>query len=168
MMWLSLCDDSRRGSQPKAFGATRPKGLSLGATRPKASVLGIKRPNVATLLRADQGMVTVEAAFALAAIMTVTALIVAGLATCAAQIAAIDVAGAAARAYVIGVDYTPPRGTVEVTTSSGVLATGIPGGSWLSTAGAGSGSGVELATATATIPAPFGPVHASAVFALER
>lgn len=59
------------------------------------------------MLRDDHGSVTVEAALALAALVTVAAAMIGGLATLAAYIGAVDVAGAAARAHAIG--STTPR-----------------------------------------------------------
>jgi len=91
----------------------------------------------------DEGAVTVEAAFALTAIIVVVGIIVAGIGALVASLVATDVAAAAARAYAIGVDYSPPRGTVEVTDAGG------------------------LATATATIPSPLGEISSTAVFTVE-
>ncbi|WJY96612.1 hypothetical protein [Corynebacterium fournieri] len=88
-------------------------------------------------------MSTVETALSLAALVVVTAAIVGGIATVAAYVAAVDVAGAAARAYAIGVDYSAPRGEVAVSEHAG------------------------LATATASIPAPIGTMRATAVFPVE-
>lgn len=88
-------------------------------------------------------MSTVETALSLSALVVVTAAIVGGIATVAAYITAVDVAGAAARAYALGVDYSAPRGAVEVTEHAG------------------------LATAEATVPAPIGTMRATAVFPVE-
>ena len=88
-------------------------------------------------------MSTVETALSLAALVVVTAAIVGGIATVAAYVAAVDLAGAAARAYAIGVDYSAPRGEVAVSEHAG------------------------LATATASIPAPIGTMRATAVFPVE-
>lgn len=88
-------------------------------------------------------MSTVETALSLSALVVVTAAIVGGIATVAAYITAVDVAGAAARAHALGVDYSAPRGTVEVTERAG------------------------LATAEATVPAPIGTMRATAVFPVE-
>lgn len=88
-------------------------------------------------------MSTVETALSLAALVVVTAAIVGGIATVAAYVAAVDAAGAAARAYAIGVDYSAPRGEVAVSEHAG------------------------LATATASIPAPIGTMRATAVFPVE-
>ncbi|SDS60192.1 hypothetical protein [Corynebacterium timonense] len=74
------------------------------------------------MLRDDHGSVTVEAALALAALVTVAAAMIGGLATLAAYIGAVDVAGAAARAHAIGVDYAPPLGSVSVSESGGVVS----------------------------------------------
>lgn len=88
-------------------------------------------------------MSTVETALSLAALVVVTAAIVGGIATVAAYVAAVDAAGAAARAYAIGVDYSAHRGEVAVSEHAG------------------------LATATASIPAPIGTMRATAVFPVE-
>ena len=88
-------------------------------------------------------MSTVETALSLSALVVVTAAIVGGIATVAAYITAVDVAGAAARAYALGVDYSAPRGAVEVTERAG------------------------LATAEATVPAPIATMRATAVFPVE-
>ena len=88
-------------------------------------------------------MSTVETALSLSALVVVTAAIVGGIATVAAYITAVDVAGAAARAHALGVDYSAPRGAVEVTERAG------------------------LATAEATVPAPIGTMRATAVFPVE-
>ena len=88
-------------------------------------------------------MSTVETALSLSALVIVTAAIVGGIATVAAYITAVDVAGAAARAYALGVDYSAPRGAVEVTERAG------------------------LATAEAAVPAPIGTMRATAVFPVE-
>ena len=88
-------------------------------------------------------MSTVETALSLSALVVVTAAIVGGIATVAAYITAVDVAGAAARAHALGVDYSAPRGTVEVTERAG------------------------LATAEASVPAPIGTMRATAVFPVE-
>ena len=66
-------------------------------------------------------MTTIETALSLSALVTVAAAIVAGIATIAAYITAVDTAGAAARAHAIGVEFAPPRGSVDVTESGGVV-----------------------------------------------
>lgn len=88
-------------------------------------------------------MTTIETALSLTVLVTVTAAIVAGIATIAAYITAVDIAGAAARASAIGVAYAPPRGTVEVSEGAG------------------------LVTATARVPAAIGTMRAQAVFPVE-
>lgn len=65
----------------------------------------------------DEGSVTIEAALALSALVVVAAAIVAGISAMAAYVSAVDIAGAAARAHAIGVDYAPPRDGVNVTVS---------------------------------------------------
>ncbi|QGU06285.1 hypothetical protein COCCU_01625 [Corynebacterium occultum] len=94
-------------------------------------------------LRNQQGSVTIEAALGLSSLVIVCAAMIGGIATLAAQVAAIDSAGAAARSQAIGVDYEPPRGSVSIHTSDGLL------------------------TATAEIPAIFGPVQATAIYPVE-
>lgn len=91
----------------------------------------------------DRGSVTIEAALSLTTLMIVCAAMVGAIATLAAQVAAIDAAGAAARSHAIGISYAPPRGQVQVTTTAG------------------------LVTATATVPAVFGNREATAVFPVE-
>ncbi len=85
------------------------------------------------MLGNDDGAVTVETAIATGALIAVFTTLVAGLVAVGAHLAAIDIAGAAARAYTIGVPYEPPRGAVTITESGG------------------------LATATAVVPSPLGP-----------
>lgn len=94
-------------------------------------------------LRGDRGSVTIEAALALASLVIVSAGIVGAIATLAAQVAAVDAAGAAARAHAIGLSYEPPRGSVQVQTSAG------------------------LVTVTAQVPAVFGTMSAEAIFPVE-
>lgn len=88
-------------------------------------------------------MTTIETALSLATLVTVAAAIVAGIATMAAYIAAVDIAGAAARSTAIGVSYQAPRGSVAVSEQDG------------------------LVTATAAVPAAIGTMRASAVFPVE-
>lgn len=88
-------------------------------------------------------MSTIETALSLSALVVVTAAIVGGIATVAAYITAVDIAGAAARAHALGVDYAAPRGEVAVTENGG------------------------LATAAASVPAPIGTMRATAVFPVE-
>ncbi|BAU94694.1 hypothetical protein N24_0432 [Corynebacterium suranareeae] len=92
----------------------------------------------------DDGSVSIEAALALSSLVIVCGLIIAAMATLAAYLAAVDVAGAAARAHAIGEDFTPTRGEVNMQESAGMM------------------------TATAHIPAPFGQVSANAVFPVEN
>lgn len=97
----------------------------------------------------DRGMVTIEAAVALSVILLAAAGVIGALATLAAEVAATDIAGAAARAHAIGVDYRPPRGlkaSVHVApfTEQGLLV------------------------ASAEVPAPFGTMSAEAVFPAEH
>ena len=51
-------------------------------------------------------MTTIETALSLATLVVVTAAIVGGIATMSAYIAAVDIAGAAARAHAMGVDLS--------------------------------------------------------------
>lgn len=91
----------------------------------------------------EEGSVTIEAAFSLSALVVVAALIIAALATVAAHVAAVDMAGAAARAHAIGVEYQPPRGQLSVSREGGLVK-------------------VE-----ARVPAPLGWQRATAVFPVE-
>ncbi|WP_342318890.1 hypothetical protein [Corynebacterium mayonis] len=88
-------------------------------------------------------MTTIEGALSLTVLITVTAAIISGVATMAAYISAVDIAGAAARAHAIGVDYEPPRGTVSVGQAGGVV------------------------TVTAEVPAPLRTMSATAVYPVE-
>ena len=91
----------------------------------------------------DAGSVTIEAALSLASLVIVAAGIVGGIATLSAHLAAIDAAGAAARATAIGVDYQ--REGIDITVSEGA----------------------GLITAEAAVPAPLGTMSAQAVFPAE-
>lgn len=95
-------------------------------------------------LCSDDGSVSIEAALALSSLVIVCGLIIAAMATLAAYLAAVDAAGAAARAQAIGESFEPARGHVDMHEAGGML------------------------TATATIPAPIGQVSASAVFPVEN
>lgn len=88
-------------------------------------------------------MTTIETALSLATLVTVAAAIVAGIATMAAYISAVDIAGATARAAAIGVAYEPPRGSVRVVEHAG------------------------LVTVTASVPAAIGTMQASAIYPVE-
>ncbi|GAB3597741.1 hypothetical protein CFAEC_01295 [Corynebacterium faecale] len=94
--------------------------------------------------RNEQGSVTIEAALALSSLVVVSALIVGVLATLAMHVAAVNGAGAAARAHAIGEVYVPARGQVTTTEQGGLI------------------------TATVSIPAVIGEVSASAVFPVEN
>lgn len=93
----------------------------------------------------ERGSVTVEAALSLAVLVTVAAAIVAGIATMAAYISAVDTAGAAARSRAIGVDYAPPREGVSVSV----------------------GESAEVVTVTVVVPAPLSPMTAAASYPVE-
>ena len=88
-------------------------------------------------------MTTIETALSMTVLVTVTAAIVAGVATIAAYISAVDIAGAAARSAAIGIAYEPPRGEVVITESAG------------------------LVTATARVPAAIGTMDAQAIYPVE-
>ncbi|WP_018297920.1 hypothetical protein [Corynebacterium lubricantis] len=77
------------------------------------------------MLRDERGSVTVEAALSLATLMIVAAALVAACATMAAQIAATDIAGAAARAHAIGVDYTAENAEIVVSESGGIVTVSV-------------------------------------------
>lgn len=91
----------------------------------------------------DQGSVTIEAAFGLAGLVSVTGLALSAMSVLALYISAIDMAGAAARAHALGELYQPKRGTVEYSTDA----------AW--------------ATATVRIDAPFRDIVASATYPVE-
>ena len=88
-------------------------------------------------------MTTIESAIGLGALVGVCGLGVAGLATLAAYISAVDIAGAAARSHAIGVQYQPPRGEVSVSDDG------------------------SFATAVAIVPAPLHTMQAQVVFPVE-
>ncbi|MCS4490107.1 hypothetical protein N7326_06835 [Corynebacterium sp. ES2794-CONJ1] len=102
----------------------------------------IKSP-LRRVLGAEDGSTTIETAIGIASLMTVLGVAVGAILSAASYLSAIDIAGAAARSYVIGVDYQPARGHVHITTSG------------------------TLATATAEVPSLFGTMRAQAIFALE-
>ena len=93
----------------------------------------------------DRGSVTIEAALSLTVLVIVAAAIVGAIATMAAYISAVDIAGAAARAQAIGVEYRPPREDifVSVVESSGLI------------------------TVTARVPGVIGTMSARAAFPAE-
>lgn len=93
--------------------------------------------------RNQRGSVTLEAALGLSSLVIVCAGMIGGIATLAAQVAAIDSAGAAARSHAIGVEYQPTRGSLQIQNNG------------------------DLVTVTAEIPAVFGPVRATAVYPQE-
>lgn len=99
----------------------------------------------ADALSNDRGSVTVEAAIALSALVIVAAAIVGAIATMAAYVAAVDAAGAAARAHAIGEDFTPARGDMDVDVHESA----------------------GLVTAVVAVPAPVGSMSAQAVFPAE-
>ncbi|KQB84487.1 hypothetical protein [Corynebacterium oculi] len=87
---------------------------------------------------------TVEAAVAISALIAVFAALGAGLMTLAAQVSAIDTAGAAARHYAIsGEHLVPERGSVTLSEKDGKVI------------------------AAAEIPAPLGTMSARATYPLE-
>ncbi len=104
-----------------------------------------RRPwgTVARILGNDRGSVTIEAALSLATLMVVAAGIVAAIATMAAHISAIDIAGAAARAHAIGVDFDPGTAAVTVSESGGIVVV------------------------TARVPAAIGTAEATASYPVE-
>ncbi|AEG80805.1 hypothetical protein AY498_05895 [Corynebacterium ulcerans] len=89
-------------------------------------------------------MSTIETAIASAALIIVAAAMCGGIVSVAAQLAAIDNAGAAARAHAIGVEFVATRGTIDFTESGG------------------------LVTATARVPSPLGTRTATAIFPKEQ
>ncbi|AZA12276.1 hypothetical protein [Corynebacterium gerontici] len=91
----------------------------------------------------QRGSVSIEAAIASTALLLLCALMVAALATLAAYVQAVDIAGAAARAYAIGEAFEAPKGEVEISTSDGMIRS------------------------EARVPSPFGTMKASAQFPQE-
>lgn len=91
----------------------------------------------------DRGSVTIEAALALASLIVVAAAIIGAMATMAAKLSAVDIAGAAARAHAVGLTYDPPHGTVAIQEQGGLI------------------------TVTADVPAPLGTMSARAVRPVE-
>lgn len=91
----------------------------------------------------DRGSVSVEAALGVSSLVVVFVALCAAMATLAAHVAAADTAGAAARAHAVGAAFEPPRGSVAVGESGG------------------------LVTVVATVPAPLGPARSTAVFPAE-
>ncbi|RNE49006.1 hypothetical protein [Corynebacterium alimapuense] len=96
------------------------------------------------MLSNDRGSVSVEAALALLSLVVVCGLVIGAIQTMAVHLVAVDAAGAAARAYAIGVDYVPPLGKVDIAESAG------------------------LVTVTASIPAVYGTMSHTAVFPMEQ
>lgn len=92
----------------------------------------------------EDGAVTIEAALGLSSLVVISALMVGVLATLASYVAAIDGAGAAARAHAIGQSFEPARGRVSIVENSGLI------------------------TATVSIPVVLGEVSADAVFPVEN
>lgn len=93
----------------------------------------------------DRGSVTIEAALSLSVLIIVAAAIVGAMATMAAYISAVDIAGAAARAHAIGVEYQPPRSDISVSV----------------------GESAGLVTVTASVPSVIGTMSAEAAFPAE-
>ena len=89
--------------------------------------------------------VTIEAALALSSLVLVAAGIVGAIATLASYIAAVDMAGAAARAHAIGVEYHPAREDAQVSVEES-------GG---------------LVRASVSVDAPIGTMRSEAVFPAE-
>ena len=93
----------------------------------------------------DRGSVTIEAALSLSVLIIVAAAIVGAMATMAAYISAVNIAGAAARAHAIGVEYQPPRSDISVSV----------------------GESAGLVTVTASVPGVIGTMSADAAFPAE-
>ncbi|MBV7293566.1 hypothetical protein [Corynebacterium sp. TAE3-ERU16] len=92
----------------------------------------------------ERGSVTVEAAVSISALIVVCVIIAAGVATLAAHVAAIDLAGAAARGHALGRELEPGRGVrITLTETAGVV------------------------TASVTVPAPLGDATARAFYPVE-
>lgn len=97
------------------------------------------------LVFSDRGSVTIEAALSLSVLIIVAAAIVGAMATMAAYISAVDIAGAAARAHAIGVEYQPPRSDIAISV----------------------GESAGLVTVTASVPGIIGTMSADAAFPAE-
>lgn len=93
----------------------------------------------------DRGSVTIETALSLSVLIIVAAAIVGAMATMAAYISAVDIAGAAARAHAIGVEYQPPRSDTSINV----------------------GESAGLVTVTASVPGIIGTMSADAAFPAE-
>ena len=92
----------------------------------------------------ERGSVTIEAAISISALIVVCSLIAVGVATLAAHIAAIDLAGAVARGHAIGREpETAPDVRITVTENAGVVSVRV------------------------AVPAPLGVVTASAFHPVE-
>ncbi|WP_448853049.1 hypothetical protein [Corynebacterium frankenforstense] len=97
-----------------------------------------------TALADQSGSVTIEAAVGVACLVIVFTALVGGAVTLANYLAAVDAAGAAARAHAIGAEGVQfDRGSLTVRESGGVV------------------------TATATVGAPFGELTARAAYPVE-
>lgn len=94
----------------------------------------------------DTGSVTIEAALALSSLVIVAAAIVGAIATLASYISAVDTAGAAARAHAIGVEFRPPKDSMDVRVEE---------------------SG-DLVRATVSVPTVIGSLSSQAVFPAEN
>ncbi|MEZ2121812.1 hypothetical protein [Corynebacterium sp. CCM 9203] len=92
----------------------------------------------------EHGSVTIEAAISISALIVFCAVIAAGVVTLSAHVAAIDLAGAVARAHAVGKEIHPGPGTrIAVTEHAGTV------------------------TATVSVPAPFGVATARAFYPVE-
>lgn len=100
-------------------------------------------PDLKQAAAGEEGSVTIEAALALSSLVVVSVLIIGVLATLASYVAAVDAAGAAARAHAIGEEYLPTRGELHLNSTGGMV------------------------TATVRIPVLIGEVSADAVFPVE-
>ncbi|MDO4927984.1 MAG: hypothetical protein Q3976_02800 [Corynebacterium sp.] len=94
-------------------------------------------------LNNERGVITIELAIGLAALILTLGMVVAGLATMAAYISAVDIAGAAARAYAVGESFEPPRGSIEIAERNGMVHI------------------------RATVPAPLGTMEAQAQYPVQ-
>lgn len=94
-------------------------------------------------LKNEGGVITIELAIGLAALILTLGMAVAALATMGAYISAVDIAGAAARAHAIGENFEPPRGNIEVAEHNGMVYI------------------------RATVPAPLGTMEAQAQYPVQ-
>lgn len=102
-----------------------------------------KRDHNAAFLADDTGSVSVETAWGIGMLVVVAGIILSAMSAVGAQLTAIDQAGAAARSYAMGMNFTPEVGEIRFEESDG------------------------FTTAIATVPTVFGTMSAEVVFPTE-